>query len=123
MFRKELIRVVGIYKGADKHGIVIGGVLFKPHELTDCFVTYDQYKMLLEGCANGWFEMFRAPLKDEIEKMMMGLLSKGVQGPPGKSVELRMNGTELQWRQTDEEWQSLIDLAKLIELKKEGKEM
>lgn len=121
MFKKEMIRVVGIYNGADKNGIVIGGVLFKPGQLTDCMVTYDQYKMLLEGCANGWFEMFRAPLKDEIERMISEMVIKGIQGPPGpdgKSVELRMNGTELEWRQAGGEWIPLVDIAKLINEKK-----
>lgn len=117
MFKKEMIRVVGIYNGADKNGIVIGGVLFKPGQLTDCMVTYDQYKMLLEGCANGWFEMFRAPLKDEIERMISEMAIKGIQGEPGKdgkSVELQMKGTELQWRQTGGEWVALVDIGELI---------
>ena len=115
MFKKEMIRVVGIYNGANKDGIVIGGVLFKPGELTDCMVTYDQYKMLLEGCANGWFEMFRAPLKDEIERMISEVSAKGIQCKP---VELRMNETTLEWRQAGGEWISLIDIAKLINEKK-----
>ena len=47
--------------------------------------------------------------------MISEVSAKGIQCKP---VELRMNGTELEWRQTGGEWISLIDIAKLINEKK-----
>ena len=38
----------------------------------------------------------------------------GASGTNGKSVELQMSGTVLQWRQEGGEWADLIDIATLI---------
>ena len=122
---RELIRVIGKYKGMDKNGIVIGGVLFKQGRVTECFIPCDQYLKLLDGCSSGWFEIFSPITKEDVKKMISESISEGVPGPKGepgekgadgKSVELRMSGTNLEWRQTGGSWETRIDIATLISL-------
>lgn len=87
---KGRMRIVGKYIGEEPKGMVIGGIQFRPRVLTDAFITLDQYQSLVQGCKDGWFELFNPITREEVAAMIEeagvggGAGTPGPQGPQGE---------------------------------------
>ena len=131
---RDKIRVFGKYIGKNDV-FVIGGREFVKNKISDAYVSYDAYLKLQKGVEDGWFELLNSNQGESIPgpqgpkgetgatgpqgpKGETGATgpqgNPGADGTDGKSVELQVSGTIIQWRQTGGQWQTLVDIAPLI---------